>query len=101
MELSLMALPRDNKTANFNKVKQWAAQADRAEFIKDDFDLAEGVTPFFKSRPKLSMMLLKSLYGEELRQFMVLHSDCMTSVAQGGILHAAPGRILLEHHNSP
>ena len=27
---------------------------------------------------------MKSLIGEELRQFMVLHSDCMTSVEQGG-----------------
>ena len=49
MEMTVMALSRDQKAENFGKVKRWAADAGIADFANDDSDVAECVTPFFKS----------------------------------------------------
>ena len=80
----LLALPQDIKGSNIKKINAWAEAGDRGDYMRDDWDLVEGVTPFFKSRHVLSSTSLKSMCGEYLRNFIMLHQDCMTSIETNG-----------------
>ena len=84
VESMLLALPQDIKGSNIKKINAWAEEGDRGDYMRDDWDLVESVTPFFNSKHVLSSTSLKSMCGEELRNFMVLHPDCMTSIGTSG-----------------
>ena len=47
--------------------------------VPDATDVLPGLLPL-----QLSSTSLKSMCGEELRNFMVLHPDCMTSIGTSG-----------------